>query len=66
MRKQVFTGASLAAVTLVALLGGLPSVIGQGAKPVLPVFEVDSKLPTMPDHKLLGGVLRHPPQTPTK
>jgi len=56
MRKQVFTGASLAAVTLVALLGGLPSVIGQGAKPVLPVFEVDSKFPTMPDHKLLGGV----------
>ena len=56
MRKQVFTGASLAAVTLVAFLGGLSSAIAQGGKPVLPVFEVDSKFPTMPDHKLLGGV----------
>src|SRR5437016_2179871 len=56
MRKQVFTGASLAAVTLVAFLGGLRSAIPQGAKPVLPVFEVDAKFPTMPDHRLLGGV----------
>src|SRR2546427_13094438 len=56
MRNQVFTGASFAAVTLVAPLGGLPSVIAQGAKPVLPVFEVDSKFPIMPDHMMLGGV----------
>jgi len=56
MRKQVFTGASLAAVILVAFLGGLRSAIPQGAKPVLPVFEVDAKFPTMPDHRLLGGV----------
>src|SRR3989441_10478094 len=56
MRKQVFTGASFAAVTLVAFLGGLRFAIAQGAKPVLPVFEVDSKFPTMPEHMLLGGV----------
>jgi len=63
MRKQVFTGASFVTVTLgvflgglVAFLGGLPSAIAQGAKAVLPVFEVDSKFPTMPDHLLLGGV----------
>src|SRR5262249_58413313 len=28
----------------------------QGSKSVLPVFEVDPKFPTMPDHLLLGGV----------
>src|SRR5438093_4877677 len=56
MRKQIFTSASFAVVTLVALLVGLGSAIPQGAKPVLPVFEVDPKFPTMPDHMLLGGV----------
>src|SRR6201987_3722120 len=56
MRKQVVTGASFVAVTLVAFLGGLSSAIPQGANPVLPIFEVDSRFPTMPDHMLLGGV----------
>src|SRR5262249_57686212 len=28
----------------------------QGSKSVLPIFEVDPKFPTMPDHLLLGGV----------
>src|SRR5258705_2896689 len=56
MKKQIFLSASFAAVTLVAFLGGLPSAIPQGAKPVLPVFEVDSKFPTLPDHMLMGGV----------
>src|SRR5262245_18343334 len=56
MRKQVFTSATLAAVTLVCFLGGCPSAIAQGAPPVLPVFEVDSQFPTMLGDLLLGGV----------
>ena len=56
MRKQIFMSASFVAVILVAFLGGLPSAIPQGAKPVVPIFEVDPKFPTMPDHLLLGGV----------
>src|SRR5690349_11062214 len=55
MRKQIFTGASFA-VALAVFLGGFPSAIPQGARPVLPIFEVDPKFPTMPDHLLLGGV----------
>ena len=63
MRRHVFTGAALAAVILVAFLGGPEferTVVAQdqrsGANPVLPIFEVDSRFPTMPDHMLLGGV----------
>src|SRR5436190_9572864 len=56
MRKQIFISASLAAVALAVLLGGLLPAVPQGAKSVLPVFEVDAKFPTMPDHMLLGGV----------
>src|SRR5438270_3573171 len=56
MRKQIFIGASLAAVALAVLLGGLLPAVPQGAKSVLPVFEVDPKFPIMPDHLLLGGV----------
>src|SRR5438552_9134327 len=63
MRRQFFMGAALAAVALGAFLGGPVSemtVAAQDqkspAKPVLPVFEVDSHFPTMPDHMLLGGV----------
>ncbi len=56
MRKQIFTGASFAAVIIVAFFGAIPSAIPQAAKPVLPVFEVDPKFPTMPEHMLLGGV----------
>jgi NHL repeat-containing protein len=63
MRRHVFTGAALAAVAIMALLGGPElerTAVAQdqksGANPVLPVFEVDSHFPTMPDHMLLGGV----------
>src|SRR5262245_22522964 len=56
MRKQIFIGAGFAAVAVLAFLGWLPLAVGQTAKPVLPVFEVDPKFPTMPDHRLLGGV----------
>src|SRR4029077_1136997 len=56
MKKQIFTGAIFAMVTLMAFVGRLPSAVPQGAKRVLPVFEVDPKFPTMPDHMLLGGV----------
>ena len=61
MRRQDFAGAALAAVAVAALLGGLAferAAVAQDQKAgaVLPVFEVDSHFPTMPDHKLLGGV----------
>src|ERR1051326_2492578 len=56
MKKQVFTGAIFATVTLMVFVSRTPSAIPQGAKRVLPVFEVDPKFPTMPDHMLLGGV----------
>ena len=56
MRKQIFTIAGLAAVVFVAFLAAVPSATTQSAKPLLPVFEVDPKFPTMPDRMLLGGV----------
>src|SRR5438128_12330712 len=60
MRTQVFVFLRLRAVALalrvVAILSVVPSAITQSAKPVLPVFEVDPKFPTMPDRMLLGGV----------
>jgi DNA-binding beta-propeller fold protein YncE len=58
MRRHVFTGAALATVALAAFLGGPAferTAVAQST-PVLPVFEVDSHFPTMPDHMLLGGV----------
>ncbi len=61
MRRHDFAGAALAAGALAALLGGTAferTAVAQGQKAgaVLPIFEVDSHFPTMPDHKLLGGV----------
>ena len=63
MRRHVFTDASFAAVALAVLLaptGFVGTAAAQdgkaGGTPVLPVFEVDSNFPTMPDHMLLGGV----------
>src|SRR5262245_52780131 len=63
MKRNVITGAALATVALWAFFGGLEfekTAVAQnpnsGANPVLPVFEVDSRFPTMPDHMLLGGV----------
>src|SRR5882762_12008561 len=63
MSRHVFTGAVLAAVALAAFFGGPAferTAVAQDQRsdsnPVLPVFEVDSHFPTMPDHMLLGGV----------
>ena len=56
MSKQAFTATIVAAVILVALLVRVPSAIPQAGKTALPVFEVDTKFPTMPEHMLLGGV----------
>src|SRR4249919_1426976 len=63
MSRLVFTGAALAAVALAAFFGGPAferTAVAQdqkpGANPVLPVFEVDTHFPTMPDKMLLGGV----------
>ena len=61
MRRHDFAGAALAAGALAAFLGGPAferTAVAQDQKAgvVLPVFEVDSHFPTMPDHKLLGGV----------
>jgi len=62
-RKLLVPRAVMASVALLIILGGpRPDVrvIAQAGKPdtkvILPVFEVDSKFPTMPDHMLLGGV----------
>ncbi|HXJ03064.1 MAG TPA: hypothetical protein VNH44_17725 [Micropepsaceae bacterium] len=55
MMKRAFTNASLAALALAVC----PSVAEEqksGAKPVVPIFEVDANFPTMGDHLLLGGV----------
>ena len=48
MKKEIFI--------IVAFLGSLALAVPQGARPVLPIFEVDPKFPIMPDHLLLGGV----------
>jgi 6-phosphogluconolactonase (cycloisomerase 2 family) len=61
MRRHDFAGAALATVALTAFLGGPAferAAVAQDQKAgaVLPVFEVDSHFPTMPDHMLLGGV----------
>jgi DNA-binding beta-propeller fold protein YncE len=63
MRRHVLTGAVSVAVAAGAFLGGADFAriaVAQdqksGGNPVLPIFEVDPHFPTMPDHKLLGGV----------
>jgi len=56
VRRQLFSGAGFAAVVAAAILGGHAFAAAQDGKPVVPIFEVDSKFPTMPDHMLLGGV----------
>jgi hypothetical protein len=58
MRRHVITGVSFAALALAAFLGGSAferTAVAQ-SNPVLPLFEVDSHFPTMPDQMLLGGV----------
>ena len=59
MKKQVLTGAGVVASALMIILGGTtadPTALAQAQKAVLPIFEVDSHFPTLPDHTLLGGV----------
>ncbi len=63
MRKYVFAGAGLVSLTLLVALGTPQSetiVVAQaqiaGSKTVVPIFEVDSHFPTMPDRMLMGGV----------
>jgi hypothetical protein len=59
MGRRIFTGAALMVVALAAGLGGPERIAvaqDQRAGPVLPVFEVDSNFPIMPQGMLLGGV----------
>src|SRR6478672_3032130 len=61
MRRHDFAGAALATVALTAFLGGPAferAAVAQDQKAgaVLPIFEVDSHFPTMPERLLLGGV----------
>ena len=55
MRKQLFTGAAVTVIALAAFSGGSQSAPAAGAQQV-PIFEVDSHFPTLPEHMLLGGV----------
>src|SRR2546430_1714210 len=54
MRKQLFTGVALMVLALVAL--PVSAQDQKTAAKLVPVFEVDPNFPTMPDHRLLGGV----------
>ena len=59
MRGHVFAGTAFASVALAGLIGAIEkAAVAQNEKPgaVVPMFEVDSHFPTMPDHMLLGGV----------
>ena len=59
MQRRILIGAGFVGVVLVLILGAARSektAIAQGQKPVLPVFQVDARFPTMPDHTVLGGV----------
>ena len=53
MRKYVVTSAALAGAALAVVLGGFESnrtALAQNKKAVeVPIFEVDSKFPTLPD-----------------
>jgi hypothetical protein len=53
MRLYLLTGAAL--TMLAGFSGTAMAAPAQTAKQV-PVFEVDANFPTMPDHRLLGGV----------
>ncbi|HXJ02719.1 MAG TPA: hypothetical protein VNH44_15975, partial [Micropepsaceae bacterium] len=55
MMKRAFTNASLVALAL-AVCPASAEEQKSGAKPVVPIFEVDPNFPTMGDHLLLGGV----------
>ena len=63
MRKPLVSGVALVSLAILIILGG-PRVDDRmaaqeqksGSKVVLPIFEVDSRFPTMPERMLLGGV----------
>ena len=63
MRKPLVSRAGLVSLALLLFLGAPRSetlIVAQdqqsGAKVALPVFEVDSRFPTLPEKMLLGGV----------
>lgn len=57
MKSHVWIGAASAGVALMVMLAGMSEkTAAQGQKRVLPIFEVDAKFPTMPEHMELGGV----------
>jgi hypothetical protein len=57
MKRRPITSIALAAALAIGCLcGRTVSAQDQKRITVLPVFEVDSHFPTMPDHMLLGGV----------
>ena len=57
MEKPVLMGVGLVSVGFMVVLGALSeTTIAQAQKRVLPVFEVDTHFPTMPDGMVLGGV----------
>jgi hypothetical protein len=56
MNRRPVTSIALAALAVGCLCGRITSAQDRKPDTVLPVFEVDSGFPTMPDHLLLGGV----------
>ncbi len=63
MRKPLVSGAGLVCLALLTILGGPRSDTRasaqdqkSGSRATLPVFEVDSHFPTLPDRMLMGGV----------
>src|SRR5262245_762017 len=58
MRRHLIIGVALAHVAAGCLGGLVRTAVAQDQKSgtALPIFEVDSHFPTMPDHMLLGGV----------
>ena len=63
MRKPLVAGAGLVCLALLTILGMPRSDMRAsaqdqkaGSKATLPVFEVDSRFPTLPDRMLMGGV----------
>src|SRR5678815_1747566 len=63
MRKALVSGVALVCLAMWVILGGPPWDVRAaaqkqrpGSKVVLPIFEVDSRFPTMPAKMLLGGV----------
>src|SRR5258705_13531789 len=63
MREPLVSGAALVSLALLIVLGGPRSATRAsaqdqkpGTKAGVPIFEVDSHFPAMPDRMLLGGV----------